>query len=117
MDWNSVAALLAERREQPITLLDRTTNILLFNGAMERILGWRRREVEGRPWVDACVPPELGRATRRWLSRALNGALGEPQCDVLTRDGRRLVFELELTLVGRRPDQGLLMTVRAARAA
>jgi PAS domain S-box-containing protein len=117
MDWNSVAGLLVDRREQPITLLDRATNILLFNRAMERVLGWRRSEVEGRPWADACAPPDLGRATRRWLSRALNGALEEPQCDVLTRDGRRLVFELELSLVGRRRDQGLLMTVRSARAA
>ena len=117
MDWNSVAALLAERREQPITLLDGATNILLFNRAMERVLGWRRSEVEGRPWADSFAPPDLGRATRRWLSRALNGALGEPQCDVLTRDGRRLVLELDMTLVGRRRDQGLLMTVRSARAA
>src|SRR5262249_14682719 len=44
-------------------------------------------------------------------------AFGEPQCDVLTSDGRRLVLELEMSLVGRRRNQALLMSVRSARAA
>jgi PAS domain S-box-containing protein len=117
MDWRSVAGLLAERGDQPLTFLDPAGRIVLFNGAMERVLGWRRDEVGGRSWIDACVPQDCARAARQWFQRALSGALAGSECEVVTRDGRRLLFEMEMMLVGRGRQQGLLLTVQAAREA
>ena len=48
MDWHCVAGLLAERGDQPMALLDGSLRILLFNSAMEHVLGWQRDEVVRR---------------------------------------------------------------------
>jgi PAS domain S-box-containing protein len=115
MDWPSVANLLADRGGRAMILLDRASKIVLFNGAMEQVLGWPREDVVGRSWLEACVPPERVRATKRSLEQALDGALQKHEGEVLTRDGRRLWCRLRLTLVGRRREPGLLMTLDSAR--
>jgi PAS domain S-box-containing protein len=84
---------------------------------MEKTLGWRRYEVEGRAWADACVPPDLTAPTRKWLAHALRGALRNYECEVITRDGRRLLLLLEMSLIGRGREQGLLLTVQSVSPA
>jgi PAS domain S-box-containing protein len=111
MDWLSIAALLTERSEAPLAVLDRHGVIRLYATRLERVLGWRRHEVEGRAWIDVFVPPEAAEAARARLGRALSGTLGEYECEVVSRDARHLVLALSVTLVGRGRQQGLLLTV------
>ena len=114
MDWLSVAKFLVERGEQPMVLLDRQGTIRLFNGAIERTLGWRRSELEGRQWSQACTPAEPNSATSRSLSKLLSGAVPRCENEVLARDGRRVQLDIDVSPVGRGPVEGLLLAVRRA---
>jgi len=112
MDWHSIAALIAERSDKPLVLLDRAGRVRMLTGAMEQALGWRRHEVDGRPWAEVFAPPELAEATRRWLAQAMRGALASYECEAMSRHGQHLLLTLEMALVGRGRKQGLLITVQ-----
>lgn len=116
MDWLSVATLLAERSNRPVVLLDSAGKVRLLNRAMEQATGWRRYEVEGRSWQEY-VPSDMTVTTAHWLMQAQRGTLRQHTCEAMTRDGRRMLFDLELTLVGREGEQGLMVTVDAFRPA
>src|SRR4051794_1835895 len=109
MDWPAVAEILAERGERPVVLLDVRGTIRLFSPGAEKLLGWAREAVEGRSWVETCAPPELADLTRKWLHEALRGVVRQYDCEVLTRDGARMLLVVELLAVGRGREQGLLM--------
>lgn len=117
MDWPSIAALLAERSDRALALLDRTNRIRLFNAAMEKVLGWQRFEVLGRRWVDACVASDRALPTRRWLQQAQRGAVRWYASEALAKDGRRLELSMELTLIGEARQQGLLLSLDAVAPA
>jgi PAS domain S-box-containing protein len=114
MDWLSVAALLAERGDQPMVLLDREGTIRLLNRAMERTLGWRQDELEGRAWAEACAPTQPASTTSSWWSQVLSGSVRRCDCEVRARNGRRILLELDVSPVGRGRDEGLLLAVRRA---
>jgi PAS domain S-box-containing protein len=114
MDWCSLAALLAERGDRPMALLDRRGVIRLLNAAMEQTLGRSRDEVAGRLWREACALPQTARTSSHGLSQALSGAIQRCQCEAVTGDGRRLRLKLEISLIGRGRDLGLLLTVMEA---
>jgi PAS domain S-box-containing protein len=110
MDWSSVAGLLAERADRPLMLIDGTGKLCLVNGAMERILGHSRREIEGQPWT------ALGRSKsdapgESWVDRGLRGAVEKCECEIRTRDGHRVKLGLEMSPIGRGRSRGLLVTV------
>jgi PAS domain S-box-containing protein len=112
MDWQSIAALIAERSDQPLVLLDRTGRIRLVTAAMEHALGWRLFEVEGRTWAETLAPPDLAEQARRWIANALRGAIGRQESQVMSRSGERYALVLDLALVGQGRRQGLLVTVQ-----
>lgn len=133
MDWLSVARLLAERCDLPVVVLDRDGAIRLSSATLERTLGLRASELEGRRWIDACVAPEASAATATALEQGFAGAAHATSCEAVTKDGRRLRLSLDLSLVGRPLDsandsangsasasadaslgQGLLVTVIAS---
>jgi PAS domain S-box-containing protein len=117
MDWQSIAALIAERSDKPLVLLDRAGCIRLLTGAMEQALGWRLFEVEGQSWADTFAPAEQAEATRRWVSHALRGSLASYECETVARNGQRWLLMLDMALVGRGRKQGLLITVQEISSA
>lgn len=106
MDWLSVARLLAERCDLPVVVLDRGGAIRLSSATLERTLGLRASELEGRRWIDACVAPEASAATATALEQGFAGAARATSCEAVTKDGRRLRLSLDLSLVGRPLDSG-----------
>jgi PAS domain S-box-containing protein len=114
MDWEALTALLAERSHRPLLLLDGAQRIRLFTSALESTLGWRRYEVEGQLW-EVCAPAEHAPTTRRWFNEAMRGALRRFECAAMTRDGRRVLLDAEMSLVGKGRDQGLLLTIQGVR--
>jgi PAS domain S-box-containing protein len=116
MDWRSVAALLADREQRPMALLDGTGHVVLVNRGMEQALGWPGDQIEGLPWIDTAVAPGRQRAARQWLHRALSGTVRRSTLEVVSRDRQPLLLDLDLSLVGRRGDQALLVVAESARA-
>jgi PAS domain S-box-containing protein len=114
MDWSSIAALVAERGTLPIGVLDPSGRICLVSAEFERILGWSRHEIVGRPWVDIVVPSESRRAAALFVEEALRGALQNHRCEMMTRDGQRLTVDLEVAAIGRGTDEGLVLIVTKA---
>ncbi len=110
MDWAAVASILGERSERPIVLLDRVGRIRMFNRAMEQVLGWRRFEIEGELWAQACTPPEHQQEAERWVGDALRGALWSFEALSVTNTGAHILFRFEFSLVGKGTTQGLLVT-------
>jgi PAS domain S-box-containing protein len=114
MDWLSVARLLAERCDLPMVVLDRDGAIRLASATFERTLGLRASELEGRRWVEACVAPDGATEAAAALEQGFLGATHAAASEAVTKDGRRLKLSLDLSLVGRPPEQGLLVTVLAS---
>jgi PAS domain S-box-containing protein len=112
LDWLSVATFLIERGDQPMMLLDRSGRIQLLNAAMERTLGWRRGEIEGRLWYEACAPARSKRPTSRSLGQALSGALRRFELEAVTSDKCRVRLDVDVSSLGRNPARGLLLIVR-----
>lgn len=114
MDWSSIAVFLAENSQRPVALLDGDGRIRIFSSAMEQLLGWRREEMEGRPWEALVVPSGATTQPPPWLERALRGESRNHQANVVTRDGRQMMLTLDVSLVGRNGEHGLLLTVQTA---
>jgi len=114
MDWPAIAQLLAERIDRPLVLLDRSNKICLFNSAAEKILGWRRHDVDGGAWVDRFAAAENRDATLHWLEQAQRGVLHKYECEIVTKTGGTILALLDMTLVGRGRIQGLLLAVEAS---
>jgi PAS domain S-box-containing protein len=117
MDWAAVASILGERSERPLVLLDHEGRICLFNRVMEQVLGWRRFEVDGRPWALACTPSEDREEAEHWIGDALRGALWSFETRGLAKNGAHILFGFEFALVGKGAEQGLLMTATHWRPA
>jgi PAS domain S-box-containing protein len=114
MDWVSIASLLAERSDHPVAVLDRDGRIVLLNQRMEEALGYSGEDACGQHWWKAFVPSSLNAATERWFEEAMRGSGDFHNSEVLTRDGRRLLLQLEGTPVHHGRKRGLLLTVRRA---
>jgi len=116
MDWAAVASILGERHDRPLMLLDHAARIRMFNRVMEKVLGWRRFEVDGEPW-STYTPPEYRDETQRWIEDALRGALSSFEARGLSKSGTQIVFGFEFALVGAGATQGLLVTAAHWKAA
>jgi PAS domain S-box-containing protein len=114
MDWQSIAQLLAERSDRAIVVLDRANKVSLFNSAAEKMLGWRRHDVDGGSWVERFARPGQQEAAHHWLEQAQRGVLQHHECEVITKTGSSLLVALEMSLVGRGPLQSLMLWVRAS---
>lgn len=110
MHWPSIASLLLQDLDRPALLLDRRGQIRLVNAAFERLTGWPQRELAGQHFCEAChvVDAEKCRAE---LVAAVRGALHTSRLTVSNARGQRLLFTMELNLVG----GGLLALVTSAK--
>ena len=98
-------------------LLDASLAIRMLSAALERTLGWDREQVEGRSWPDVVTPTDVAEVTRLRLERALAGAVRTIEMEAMANAGQRLQLIFDAALVGRGPDQGLLLTLSSARPA
>lgn len=114
--WQAVALHLADRGPASV-LLDSSLEIRMLSAALEKVLGWEREEVEGRPWPEVVTPSELAAVTRLRLARALEGVVRVIETEAITGSGQRLLLVFDAALVGRGAEQGLLLTLSSARPA
>jgi two-component system cell cycle sensor histidine kinase/response regulator CckA len=91
-----------EAAPDALITMDHEGNVIEFNPAAVRILGFSREEVLGKPLADLIVPPELRDRHRRGLARYL--ATGEGtilgrrlELPALRKDGEVISAELTIT--------------------
>lgn len=89
-------------------LVDEKGAIVDVNAAFEKLFGWARDEILGRPLV-TIIPPSLHEAHQRGFSRFLSTGvatlLGRPiALKALTKDG--VVFDAEHVIVSERRANG-----------
>jgi diguanylate cyclase (GGDEF)-like protein/PAS domain S-box-containing protein len=89
--------------------IDASLNVIEFNPAAERTLGFRREDVIGTDVVDVLVLPDRRENSRRVLAECV----ADPKADILGRhvetsairaDGTTLAIEISLTRVQSSPD-------------
>lgn len=86
---------LLETAGTPILRLGDRGQIIEFNPAAERVSGWRRDDVLGRPAVDLLVAEHLREPARELVRRVLEGSLaGSFEADLQMRDGSPRTFLL-----------------------
>jgi PAS domain S-box-containing protein len=97
------SAVLASALEAIVTM-DEFGNVVDFNPAAERMFGFERDDVAGRPLADVLIPPELRALHREGFTRFLE--TGKPvilgkhlEVEALRADGERLPIELTVTQV------------------
>jgi PAS domain S-box-containing protein len=117
VDWSAIAHLFSERLEKPTFVLDRQGLLRLFSAGMERLMGWRRHDLLGKPWT-TCFSPAGDAEQGRWcLDEAMRGAFRQADCTATTGDGRKLILDLTLEPVGQGRAAGLVCTVEESRDA
>lgn len=113
LEWATVAHLIAEYVDKPLLLLDRLSRVLMSNSAMDLALGWNKSQIEGRSWLEVCVPQDFQPRARKWLSSAQRGLVDRGEFEVATIDGRRLRLDMVVSLIGHGPAQWLLFLVKS----
>jgi PAS domain S-box-containing protein len=114
LSWEPLAALLAERSDTPIVVLDEQGTIRLFNSGMEKITGWLRHEVIGHPWLEAGPFAGHQESARFWLRDVLRGAARTGQLEMRTRAGSSLVLDLDAALTSEAAGKLVLAVVKAS---
>ena len=84
--------------------MDHKGNVIEFNPAAERILGFSRQEVLGKPLADLIIPPDLRDRHRQGLARYLStgeaAILGRRlKLPALRKDGTLISSELTITRI------------------
>jgi len=87
-----------------VVTMDDDGHVVEFNPAAERIFGYRRDDVVGRPLADAIIPPSLRDAHRqgfdRYLTTGEGNVLGRRiEVPAMRRDGSEFPVELTVTRV------------------
>jgi diguanylate cyclase (GGDEF)-like protein/PAS domain S-box-containing protein/excisionase family DNA binding protein len=92
-----------------IVTIDRAGVVVEANPAAERVLGWTRDELVGRPLAETAVPPEARAAHTAALQRLADAANGAAhvarrlEVEALRADGTRFAAELSITSIGGQP--------------
>ncbi len=84
-----------------VYVLDAAGNLLDMNAAGERITGYTREELLGRPITQLVLPEHLP-AMHQMLERKIDGApVTSYELEIVARDGRRVVLDVNTRLVYR----------------
>ena len=89
-----------------IVLVELSGTIIEWNPAAERLFGWSKDEIIGRP-LSTLLPPEAQEQAGDILRREREGQIVEENVPRLRKDGT--VFEAELTASGVRDPQGSII--------
>ena len=104
-------AAILETAPDGIITIDHEDQIVEFNPAAERLLGWRRADVLGRKMAEVIVPPRLREAHYRgiehYLASGHGPALGKRlKLPAMRADGTEFPAELAITRV---PVEGAIL--------
>ena len=96
-----------------IITIDHLGRVIEFNPAAERLFGYEREEILGKPLVDLLVPPRLRESQRRGWEQFLVSGYGpwighRVETVGLRTDGREFPIELAITVL--HPQQPPLLT-------
>lgn len=80
-------ASVVESASDVVVSTDIETRILTWNAAAERVLGYSREEVRGRPFVELCPPGQRGAVVREFQRAARGARFTAPEWDVVTKAG------------------------------
>ena len=102
-DANDTLEAVIQASPMGISILESDGNVKLWNPAAERIFGWRKEEVLGRPLPS--IPPDKSAEHRAFLERALRGdAFSDIQVVRQTKDGS--LIDISLTTAPLRDAKG-----------
>lgn len=114
--WNAVSEYLLERFEDPMLVFDGTGRVLAINAALERMLGWSRRDIVGRAWADFCPPGQDRRLAVAWLTGGIQGIGRRIEVPAQTGSGSLVTLVMSITYLGSGEDGAVVGTVIASRA-
>ncbi|MGH2683706.1 MAG: PAS domain S-box protein [Actinomycetota bacterium] len=97
-------AAMLESAMDAVVAIDHQGVITEFNPSAERVFGYRRAEVIGRPMADLLVPPSIRKRHRRAFARYLateeSTILGRPiEITAMRADGSEFPVELAVTRI------------------
>lgn len=114
--WNAVSEYLLERFEDPMLVFDGTGRVLAINAALERMLGWSRRDIIGRAWADLCPPGQERRLVTAWLTGGIQGIGRRIEVPAHTGSGMDVTLVMNITYLGSGEDSAVVGTVIASRS-
>ncbi len=114
LDWESIASRISHEA-QPAFVVDARGRVRMVNGPMEKLVGRRLDELSAKRWLAACVPPSGWADLKTLLDVGLRGEAGNGRVSLLTREGRRLTMQVQLSLETRGRSHALLVVARELR--
>lgn len=112
VDWSAIAALLAERCDRPLAVIDRLGRIAFVNTPWEQAFRCRKHEVLDQP-LTTFAPPERVEVMGQWLLQAWRGTIRQAKCELVASDGRRLAIAFDVARVGSGSGQSLLVSIES----
>lgn len=82
--------------------IDKQSNITGWNPQAEKLFGWQKREVIGKPLTSTIIPEKLHAAHRQGISRYLDTSQGPwlyrpVRVQALTKSGEEMTVEMAIT--------------------
>jgi PAS domain S-box-containing protein len=96
MDWEDQVTHLTNA-ERPALIVDGVCRIQFVNAAMEKLLGWRLDDLSERRWLATCVAAGERSRVRDAVAAGLRGDATQAELALVTRAGRRIVMQAELS--------------------
>lgn len=109
MDWSAVALLIAEQAGLSALVLSSQGAVLLVTPAAAQAFGVGFGSV-GANWIERHVVPAAAASARRYLEKALTGALRKLEIPVRTANGAAMAY-FDARPLGRDDARGLLLVL------
>jgi DNA-binding CsgD family transcriptional regulator len=114
MDWEPIVSHLREGHH-PALIVDGTGRVRFLNAPMEKLLGRRLDELAATRWLAACVSPGCAASVRQLLGAAFRGETTAGDVPLVTRDGRRVTMQAELSRETVRRSRALVVVAHDVR--
>ncbi len=109
-DWLALASVLLDRDDVGSFVLDADGTVVLLNTALERTLGWKRKEVFGLPWSGVTELLELPSGFE--LGDVLRGIVSRVQCVLPGPAGAPLQVTFALRCVGQDGAKAVIVSLQ-----
>jgi PAS domain-containing protein len=114
MDWEPIASHLTQGH-RPALLVDGAGRVRFLNASMEKLLGRRLDELSTTRWLASCVSPAGASGVRQLLGAGFRGEATTGDVPLVTREGRRVTMQAELSREVRGRSRALVVIAQGIR--
>jgi DNA-binding CsgD family transcriptional regulator/PAS domain-containing protein len=114
MDWEPIVSHLTQGA-RPALVVDGAGRVRFLNASMEKLLGRGLDELSATRWLASCASPGGASLVRHLLGAGMRGEATAGDMPLLTREGRRVTMQAELSREIRGRSRALVVVAQGVR--